>query len=108
MALQDTWRTSSLAVAAAVLIASPDHTAAQVLDPAPPVASQTSDAFSAGFAAYKTSLVQRAAQAGIIDAALLAAIPQLPLNMRAIELDRAQRPSPGISLRSPPMQPHLR
>jgi lytic murein transglycosylase len=39
---------------------------------------------------------------------VLAAIPLLPLNLRAIELDRAQRPSPGSSLRSPPMQPHLR
>jgi lytic murein transglycosylase len=75
---------------------------------ASPAAAQPSGGFAAGFGPYKAYLAQQATQAGITDPALLAAIPLLPLNLRAIELDRAQRPSPGISLRSPPMQPHLR
>ena len=64
--------------------------------------------FVDGYATYKAYLVQRAEQDGITDAALLATISLLPLNSRAIELDRAQRPGTGVSLRSPQMQPYLR
>jgi lytic murein transglycosylase len=88
------------------LLSTPGHAAAQAF--ASPAVAQPDNRFAAGFSLYKAYLAQRAAQAGVSEPALLAAIPLLPLNLRAIELDRAQRPSPGVSLRSPAMQPHLR
>jgi lytic murein transglycosylase len=97
-----------MVVVAAALLFTADPAKAQTPPLGTPAASQSGDAFATGFASYKSSLAQRAAHTGITDAALLTAIPLLPLNLRAIELDRAQRPSSGASLRSPPMQPHLR
>jgi lytic murein transglycosylase len=66
------------------------------------------DSFAADFELYKRYLLERAGREGITDPGLLAVIPLLPLNRRAIELDRAQRPGVGFSLRSPPLQPYLR
>nr|WP_314444144.1 lytic murein transglycosylase [uncultured Sphingomonas sp.] len=97
-----------MVVLAVAILCTGGDAEAQSPTPGIPAARQPSDTFTAGYASYKSSLAQRAAQHGITDAALLAAIPLLPLNLRAIELDRAQRPSSGPSLRSPPMQPHLR
>jgi lytic murein transglycosylase len=109
VALQDRWPSGFTAILGTALLFTAANAKAQVLaSPATPAAAQPVDGSASGFASYKTYLVQRAAQAGISDAALLAAIPLLPLNLRAIELDRAQRPAPTVSLRSPPMQPHLR
>jgi lytic murein transglycosylase len=88
------------------LLSTPGHASAQAL--ASPAVAQPGNGFAAGFGSYKAYLAERAAQAGVSEPALLAAIPLLPLNLRAIELDRAQRPSPGVSLRSLAMQPHLR
>jgi lytic murein transglycosylase len=81
---------------------------AQVPANVAPTVAEPATGFAAGFSAYKAYLVRRAVQDGITDPALLGAIPLLPLNLRAIELDRAQRPTAGVSMRSPPMQPHLR
>jgi lytic murein transglycosylase len=106
VALQERWHFGAVAILGAALLSMAERAEAQVSGA--PAAAQPSEGFAAGFASYKSYLVQRAAQAGITDAALLAAIPLLPLNLRAIELDRAQRPTPGMSLRSPPMRPHLR
>jgi lytic murein transglycosylase len=64
--------------------------------------------FAAGFETYKAYLLQRAQADGIRNAAVLSHVPSLRLNMRAIELDRAQRPGTGTSTRSPPLQPYLR
>lgn len=109
MSVQDQWLSGAVAALGAALLSGAGQAKVQVFAPSTPAdAVKPSDGFAAGFASYKSYLVQRAVQAGITDAALLAAIPLLPLNMRAIELDRAQRPSPAVSLRSPPMQPHLR
>ena len=108
MVLQDNWHRRTIAVLGAALSATAGHAEAQVSVPGAPAAVQTGNGFAASFSSYKSNLVQRAAQAGVTDAALLAAIPLLPLNSRAIELDRAQRPAPGVSFRSPPMQPHIR
>jgi lytic murein transglycosylase len=108
VALQFKWHNGSIVVLGAGLLAITGQAGAQVSATETATAAQSGDAFAAGFATYKSSLVQRATQAGITDTALLAAIPLLPLNLRAIELDRAQRPTSGVSFRSPPMQPHLR
>jgi lytic murein transglycosylase len=109
VALQDQRPSGSIAILGAALLSTASHAEAQVPGPAETsAAAEPANGFAAGFTSYKPYLAQQAAQAGITDAAVLAAIPLLPLNLRAIELDRAQRPAPGVSLRSPPMQPHLR
>jgi lytic murein transglycosylase len=79
-----------------------------ILVPAPSSVAQAGSSSAIGFEPYKAYLAQEAAKNGINDAGLLATIPLLPLNLRAIELDRAQRPGTGGSLRSPPLQPYLR
>jgi lytic murein transglycosylase len=92
-----------------ILVIASGHAGAQTLPAsASKKPSQATIGFTHGFEPYKVYLVQRAWQNGITDSALLAAIPLLPLNVRAIELDRAQRPGTGGSPRSPPLQPYLR
>lgn len=109
MALQDRKPSWIGAILGAALLSTAGDAEAQVFAfPSAPAAAQPGDGFAAGFATYKSYLVQRATQAGITDAALLASVPLLPLNLRAMELDRAQRPVPGVGMRSPPLQPHLR
>jgi lytic murein transglycosylase len=106
VARQVGWLRGGVAILGAALLPTPGHAEAQALTST--AATQPGHGFAGGFGPYKAYLAQRAAQEGITETALLTAIPLLPLNLRAIELDRAQRPSPGISLRSPPMQPYIR
>ena len=95
---------------AALALASP--AAAQALTPASTPPAQDAASWRPGFEAYKTYLAQRAAAEGIRPATISNSVPQLRLNMRAIELDRAQSPGPATgaagSTASPPLQPYLR
>ena len=54
------------------------------------------------FEQYKAYLVGRARSAGVREATIQAVIPHLRLNQRAMELDRAQRPSSSSSIYSTP------
>jgi lytic murein transglycosylase len=62
-----------------------------------------------GFEAYKAYLMQRARSEGIREQTIRAYIPTLTLNQRAMQLDRAQRPtSSGPRAYFPPLAPYLR
>ena len=61
-----------------------------------------------GFDAYKRYLMQRARVEGIRERTVYTYVPSLRLNMRAIQLDQAQRPSGAVSSRSPALNPYLR
>jgi membrane-bound lytic murein transglycosylase B len=61
-----------------------------------------------GFAAYKNWLMHRARQEGVREATIQAHVPSLDLNSRAIELDRAQRPTPRSSNSIPSLAPYIR
>ena len=63
---------------------------------------------ASGFEGYKRYLMQRARSEGVTARTIQAHVPSLALNIRAIELDRAQRPSGAVSARSPPLRPYLR
>ena len=65
-------------------------------------------AASPGFETYKAYLSQLARRAGVREATILASIPALRLNERAVQFDRAQRPPPSTGfgpLR--PLSPYL-
>jgi len=62
----------------------------------------------AGFEAYKTYLIPSARGAGVREATIQAYIPMLRLNERAMQLDRAQKPTPTPSNTPPPLSPYLR
>ena len=62
----------------------------------------------AGFEAYKAYLIQRARRDGVREATIQAYIPTLRLNERAMQLDRAQKPIPAISISPPALSPYLR
>ena len=59
-----------------------------------------------GFAAYKNWLSGRARREGVREATIQATIPYLRLNDRAMELDRAQRPTPRTSNYMAPFAPY--
>ena len=59
-----------------------------------------------GFEAYKSYLAYKARSEGVREATIRANIPSLRLNARAMELDRAQRPT-GRSSAIPPMAPYI-
>lgn len=61
------------------------------------------------FETYKSYLVQRARAAGVREGTVLAHVPDLRLNQRAIELDRAQMPTSSRSDDSgfPPLAPYI-
>ncbi len=61
-----------------------------------------------GFESFKPYLAQRARGAGVREATIEAYIPTLRLNERAMQLDRAQKPTPTISISPPPLSPYLR
>ncbi len=61
-----------------------------------------------GFEAFKAYLVQSARHAEVREATIQAYVPTLRLNERAMQLDRAQKPSPTISNIPPPLSPYLR
>lgn len=63
---------------------------------------------TAGFEAFKAYLIQSARHAGVREATIQAYIPTLRLNERAMQLDRAQKPTPTISNTPPPLSPYLR
>lgn len=72
-------------------------------------AAIAADTSLSGFDAYKTHLAQRARAAGIRDATVRAHLPFLRFNVRAVELDRAQRPASfSMGTRVPPLGPYLR
>ncbi|CAA9515359.1 MAG: GH103 [uncultured Sphingomonas sp.] len=54
------------------------------------------------FEQYKAYLAGRARSAGIREATIQAVVPYLRLNQRAMELDRAQRPTPSSNSNNPP------
>ena len=64
-------------------------------------------AAASGFDAYKAYLAQLARSQRISEATIRANVPGLDLNARAMELDRAQRPT-GRSSGIPPMAPYIR
>jgi membrane-bound lytic murein transglycosylase B len=68
----------------------------------PPVAQPLS-----GFEQYKAYLAGKARSEGIRDATIQAIIPYLRLNERAMELDRAQRPTSTISSNAPNFSAYL-
>jgi lytic murein transglycosylase len=86
--------------------------AAQVVNSTQLPPRQDTASWHSAFEAYKTYLAQRAAAEGIRPATISSSVPALRLNMRAIELDRAQSPGPvtgaASSARSPALQPYLR
>lgn len=99
------WR-AALAGWAAAAIGVPAF--AQAPGGSPPRSQQALGLTPASFEAYKAYLAQKARSERVSDATIQAHLPTVRLNMRAIELDRAQMPGPGTSLRSPPLQPYLR
>ena len=75
--------------------------------PAPPV----DIGVDARFEAYKPTLAARARAAGVREATIAAVLPGLRLNIRAMQLDQAQRPAsrpPGAPPSAPPLWPYLR
>ena len=62
----------------------------------------------AGYTAYKNWLMHRARHEGVREATIQAYVPSLNLNARAIELDRAQRPSSSSGNSIPRMAPYIR
>jgi lytic murein transglycosylase len=66
-----------------------------VLRPAPqPVSPAPAYSVATGFEAYKPWLMARARREGVREETIRSTIPYLRLNSRAMELDRAQRPTP--------------
>ncbi len=63
---------------------------------------------TAGFEAFKAYLIESARRAGVREATIQAYIPTLRLNERAMQLDRAQKPAPVMSIVPPPLSPYLR
>ena len=61
-----------------------------------------------GFEAYKAYLAARARQSGIREATIRAHVPGLQLNARAMQLDRAQRPTTPTSNYMAPFAPYRR
>ena len=62
-----------------------------------------------GFDSYKAYLMQRARSEGVREQTVRAYVPGLQLNRRAMELDRAQRPtSSGNDNSFPPLAPYIR
>ncbi len=61
-----------------------------------------------GFESFKPYLAQRARGEGVREATIQAYIPTLRLNERAMQLDRAQKPTPTISNSPTPLSPYLR
>ncbi len=62
----------------------------------------------AGFEAYKAYLIPSARRAGVREDTIQAYIPTLRLNERAMQLDRAQKPTATPSNTPPPLSPYLR
>ncbi len=63
---------------------------------------------TAGFEAFKAYLIPSARRAGVREATIQAYIPTMRLNERAMQLDRAQKPTSAISNTPPPLSPYLR
>jgi len=63
---------------------------------------------SSGFDAYKAYLVQHALSAGVREETVQAHVPTLRLSERAIQLDRAQRPTPSSGNGNLSLSPYLR
>lgn len=78
-----------------------------VPQPRPAAVQQVVRAAPTGFEAYKLWLAQRARNAGVRPATVQAVVPQLQLNRRVIELDRAQRPTSTRSGDLPSFRPYL-
>ena len=79
----------------------------QVVRPAPAYAMPAVQV-PTGFAAYKLYLAGRARSLGVREPTIQAVLPALQLNNRAIELDRAQKPTPIVSNYMAPFAPYRR
>ncbi|HUE78547.1 MAG TPA: lytic murein transglycosylase [Sphingomicrobium sp.] len=73
-----------------------------------PVYARPTPAAPTGFAVYKQWLMNRARREAVREATIQATIPYLQLNSRAIELDRAQRPTARTSNYMAPFAPYRR
>lgn len=74
-------------------------------------AAAAAQAAASGFESYKAYLMHRARSEGVREQTIQAHVPALQLNRRAMELDRAQAPSPSRSRSSnrvSPLSPYLR
>ena len=100
----------SKAVQPAVKPAEQPRAAAPVRQASQRVAyAQPAYAAPRGFDAYKAYLMQRARSEGVREPTIRAYVPTLQLNQRAMELDRAQRPTSTRSSNSfPPLAPYIR
>ena len=81
---------------------------AQVVQQPAPVYAQSAYAVPTGFDAYKIWLISRARRAGVREATIQASIPNLSMNSRVMQLDRAQQPQPRTSNYMAPFAPYRR
>ena len=98
----------AMTVGVGIMISSQSVAAQPALAVVPHLQLASVSTQASGFEAYKRYLMQRARSEGVTARTIQAYVPSLGLNMRAIELDRAQRPGGVVSGRSPPLRPYLR